>query len=95
MRPGTYRDRASRARCVNEASGAGVDAHVIDAARVDVEEDEIAGRELAERHGLRRVLLFARRAGDRQAYALVHVEREPAAVEARGVGAAKVICRAH
>lgn len=87
-------DRASGARRMNEAAAAGVHAHVIDAARVDVEEDEIAGRELGERHRPRRTVLLARRAGNCDAGALMHVEREPAAIETCGVRAAEVIRRA-
>src|SRR5215472_10730995 len=87
----TVRNRTSRARRMNEASGARVDPDMIDAALVDVEEDEITRSKLAQRHGACGALLFARRARNRETEALVHVEREPAAVEAGRVGAAEVI----
>src|SRR5215470_15749643 len=85
------RDRPSRARRVHEAPLARVDTDMIDAALVDVEEDQVAGRELAERHGVCGAPLLARRARDREAKALVHVKREAAAVEAGRVGAAELI----
>src|SRR5215470_5475550 len=64
------RDRASRARGMNEASRAGVDPDMIDAALVDVEEDQVAGRKLAERHGACGALLLPRRARNRETEAL-------------------------
>src|ERR1700751_1026795 len=85
------RDRAARGRRVNEASRARVDPDVIDAAFVDVEENQVARLELAERHGACRALLLARRARNRETEALVHVERKPAAVEAARVSATEMI----
>ena len=83
--------REPRARRVDEATIAGVDAYVIDAARADVEEDQISRRELRERYGLRGVLLSGGGARDGEPDALVYVEREPAAIEATLIGAAELI----
>src|ERR1700758_86057 len=65
------RDRAAPARRVNEASRARVDPDMIDAAFVDVEENQVARLELAERHGACGALLLSRRARNRETEALV------------------------
>ncbi len=77
------RDRSARTRCVNEAPGAGIDADVVDAARVDMEKNQIPGRKLPGRDRTSGVLLLTRSAGNREAHPRVHVQRQSAAIEAR------------
>ena len=83
--------REPGARRVHEAAVAGVDADVIDAARADMEEDQISRRELRERYGLRGALLSGGGARNGEPDVLVYVEREPAAIEAALIGAAELI----
>src|ERR1700730_8224264 len=85
------RDAQARARRVNEAAAAGIDTDVIDAARADAEKYQVPGRKLPERHRVRRALLLGGGARNGQTCALVHVQRQPAAVEAGRVGRAEVV----
>src|SRR6266480_6448943 len=61
----------ARARRVDEAAAAGIDADVIDAALADAEKYQVPGRELGERHRVRRALLLGGGARNGHADALV------------------------
>jgi hypothetical protein len=78
---------------VNEAALARIDADVIDAVRVDVEEHEISRRELRERYRMCRALLLRSGAWNGEADLLMHVQRKSTAVEAGGIGTAEVVWR--
>src|SRR6266446_1152850 len=84
-------DGQPRARRVDEAAAAGIDTDVIDAARADAEKYQVPGRKLPQRHRVRRALLLGGGARNGQTCALVHVQRQPAAVEAGRVGTAEVV----
>jgi hypothetical protein len=82
---------------MNETAIARVDSDVIDAMAVGVEmrteENHIAGQQRTERHRMCRLPLSIGRARDVEPNALMHISDEPAAVEALGVGPAKLIGR--
>jgi len=63
-------DRDAGARCMNEAALPRIDADMVDAPFVDVEEHQVTGRELCDRHRARSPLLFRRGARDGEAHAL-------------------------
>src|SRR6266436_2942433 len=84
-------DGQAGARRVDEAAAAGIDTDVIDAARADAEKYQVPGRKLSQRHRVRRALLLHGGARNGQTCALVHVQRQPAAVEAGRVGTAEVV----
>jgi len=71
----------AHARRVDEAAAAGIDTDVIDTARADAEKYQVPGCQLPQRHGVGRALLLGGGARNGHAHALVHVPRQPAAVE--------------
>src|ERR1700681_894743 len=84
-------DGQARARRVDEAAAAGIDTDVIDAARADAEKYQVPGRQVPQGHRVRRALLLGGGARNGHAHALVHVPRQPAAVEAARVGTAEMV----
>jgi hypothetical protein len=76
---------------VNEPTLSRINTDVIDAALADAKEHEVTGRELRGRDRLGGALLFPRGARNREPDALVHVQREAAAVEAGTIRAAELI----
>src|SRR5215469_11417444 len=72
------RDESSGMRRVNEASMAHVYADVIDAPRVNSKEEEVAGKQVRQRHGSGRALLFRGRAWDRDSGLFVGVDGKAA-----------------
>src|SRR5258708_26377276 len=83
--------REPGARGVDKAAAAGVDADVIDGAPAQAEEHQVPGRELRERHRRGGALLLEGGARNEDADALVHVAREPAAVEAGLIRPAELV----
>jgi hypothetical protein len=78
-------------RRVNEATVTRIDADVIDGVPADIEEHQVPGCELRERHGMCGTLLLRRGARDDESGTLVNVQRESAAIEASAVCTAKVV----